>query len=185
MRNFLSTSVVPANCFVHSSTWTNYREDVCVWKTEKWCLSPRKVSRLIYVSQNHRKTGGTNKISYTSRIISMRREEKALGVQWNNGSRREEPVLWSWAGCPSFLRGTHWVYSACNKTMAHNRSSKKSPISRDGKIQLTFVCLAEQWVISWFPATTENELGTGFYFTSKQMSTEMKWQQTVSAPRTW
>lgn len=74
-------------------------------------------------------------------VRSSDRQENNLGIQWNNGHRKEKRVLLTWAGCPSFLKGTHWVYSGCYETMVHNRSAKKSIISRDGKIQLTPVCL--------------------------------------------
>lgn len=46
---------------------------------------------------------------------------------------KEQRSLTIWAGCPSFLRGTHWVYSACYETIVHNRSAKMSIISWDGK----------------------------------------------------
>lgn len=70
-------------------------------------------------------------------VRSSDRQENNLRNQWNNGHRKEKPVLLTWAGCPSFLRGTHWVYSGRYETMVHNRSAEKNIISRDGKIQLT------------------------------------------------
>lgn len=78
--------------------------------------------------------------THTSDLMWVRssdRRENNLRIQWNNGHRKEERVLLTWAGCPSFLKGTHWVYSGRYETMVHNRSAKKSIISRDGKIQLT------------------------------------------------
>lgn len=64
-------------------------------------------------------------VSHCGRDPSSDRPENNPRIQWNNGHRKEKGVRLTWAGCPSFLRGTHWVYSVHGQTMLHNGSAKK------------------------------------------------------------
>lgn len=70
-------------------------------------------------------------------VRSSDRQKNNLRIQLNNGHRNERPVQLTWAGCPSFLKGTNWVYSGCYETIVHDRSAEKSIIPQDGKIPLT------------------------------------------------
>lgn len=82
----------------------------------------------------------TNTHTHTSGLTWVRssdRQKNNLRMQSNNGHRKQRPVELTWAGCPSFLKGTNWVYSGCYETIVPDRSAEKSIIPQDGKIPLT------------------------------------------------
>lgn len=136
---FVSKSDLSASCFTDYS-WMRRRRNI----NDRFTLflmifssinatGNRLISHILQTSMCKSTTIPFRRASHADTHTNCRRScewdhliggRTNLRIRGNNGHRKEERVLLTWAGCPSFLRGTRWVYSVRRETMVHNRSAK-------------------------------------------------------------